>query len=52
MKILLSAFACAPGFGSEPGVGWGVIQQVARYYRVWVLTRAANRPFIEQELQR
>ena len=22
MRVLISAFQCAPGFGSEPGNGW------------------------------
>jgi len=51
MKVLLSAFACAPGRGSEPGVGWGVVQTVASRYRTWVLTCEATRPFIEARLQ-
>ena len=48
MKVLLSAFACAPGHGSEYGVGWGVVQQVARKHEVWVLTTEVSRTPIEQ----
>lgn len=50
MRVLLSAFSCYPGRGSEPGVGWGIVQVVAREHEVWVLTYAANRPGIEQAL--
>ncbi|MGB3534301.1 MAG: glycosyltransferase family 4 protein [Microcoleaceae cyanobacterium] len=50
MKVLLSAFACQPGQGSEPGVGWNVAVEMAQYHQVWVLTRANNRPIIEAEL--
>ena len=46
-KVLLSAYACRPGAGSEPGVGWNYAQRVARHHRVWVLTRADNAPSIE-----
>lgn len=46
MRVLLSAFACHPGRGSEPGVGWGVVQAVSREHEAWVLTDAANRPGI------
>lgn len=29
MKILLSAYACAPNFGSEPAIGWNYATQLA-----------------------
>ncbi|NEO85870.1 MAG: glycosyltransferase [Spirulina sp. SIO3F2] len=40
MKILLSAFACEPGLGSEEDVGWHTAVQAARRHEVWVLTRS------------
>lgn len=49
-KILLAAYACRPGQGSEPGVGWNMARELARYHQVWVLTRENNRPAIEAEL--
>jgi glycosyltransferase involved in cell wall biosynthesis len=52
MKILMSAYACEPNRGSEPGVGWNLAVQMARYHEVWVLTRANNRTVIEAELAR
>ena len=52
MKVLMSAYACEPGKGSEPGVGWHWAKQAARFHEVWVLTRANNRPVIEAELAR
>ena len=39
MKILLSAYSCEPGRGSEPGIGWNLAREIARYHEVWVLTR-------------
>jgi glycosyltransferase involved in cell wall biosynthesis len=51
MNILLSAFACAPGQGSEPGLGWGVARSVAARHRVWVLTHAYHKAQIEPALQ-
>jgi|WetSurSiteA1Bulk_404760.scaffolds.fasta_scaffold06676_3 glycosyltransferase involved in cell wall biosynthesis len=48
MKILLSAFACAPDRGSEPGIGWGVVQQVARKHQVWVITHFLNRCSLDE----
>lgn len=49
-KILVSAYACEPGAGSEPGVGWEVVRILARVHKVWVITRSNNRPLIEQQL--
>ncbi|MFQ3626672.1 MAG: glycosyltransferase family 1 protein, partial [Cyanobacteriota bacterium] len=48
--ILLSAYACRPNMGSEPGVGWNLARAIAQHQPVWVLTREDNRPFIEAEL--
>lgn len=52
MKVLLTAFSCHPGRGSEPGIGWGVSQTVAKEHEVWVLTDAANRDGIEKAMKR
>lgn len=52
LRVLLSAYACEPGKGSEPGVGWNLARHLARHCEVWVLTRANNRPAIEAELAR
>lgn len=53
MKILLSAYACEPGRGSEPGVGWNIAWELAKYNEVWVLTRPDDgREAIETELAR
>ncbi len=50
LKILISAYACEPGKGSEPGVGWNIAKHMARYHDVWVLTRKSNAPAIEADL--
>lgn len=53
MKILISAYACEPGRGTELGVGWNTVREVARYHEVWVLTRPDDgREAIEAELKR
>lgn len=52
LRVLLSAYACEPHRGSEPGVGWNQVRQAARFHEVWVLTRANNRRAIESELAR
>jgi glycosyltransferase involved in cell wall biosynthesis len=52
LKVLISAYACEPGKGSEPGVGWNVAREMAKYHDIWVITRANNREVIEAELAR
>jgi glycosyltransferase involved in cell wall biosynthesis len=39
MKVLLSAYACAPNRGSEPEVGFRAMLAAARRHEVWVLTQ-------------
>lgn len=53
MKVLISAYACEPGRGTELGVGWNTVREIARYHEVWVLTRPDDgRKTIEAELER
>jgi len=51
MRVLLSAYACEPGKGSEPGTGWNTGIGLAKYCDVTVVTRANNRQRIEAELE-
>jgi glycosyltransferase involved in cell wall biosynthesis len=37
MKVLLSSFACSPYQGSEPGVGWRAMQQIAAEHEVFMI---------------
>jgi len=50
MKVLVSAYACEPGKGSEPEVGWQWVNQIARFHETWVITRTNNREAIEKAL--
>lgn len=52
MNVLVSAYACEPGKGSEPGAGWHWAKAAARSHEVCVITRANNRDRIEAELAR
>lgn len=48
MKILLSAYECAPDRGSEAGIGWNWALRLAEAgEQVWVITQEANLPAIE-----
>jgi glycosyltransferase involved in cell wall biosynthesis len=50
-RILIAAYACEPGQGSEPAVGWNWAQEaVEAGHEVWVITRENNRKAIESGL--
>ncbi len=52
MHVLLAAYACRPGSGTEAGNGWGwATNLAARGLRVHVLTVGSSRDLIEAELQ-
>jgi glycosyltransferase involved in cell wall biosynthesis len=36
-RVLFIAFACEPGRGSEPGIGWGFVDEMSRRRPVWVI---------------
>ena len=50
LKVLISAFACRPGLGSEPEVGWKWAMGMAHYHDVTVLTQPKHRAAIEEAL--
>jgi glycosyltransferase involved in cell wall biosynthesis len=49
-KVLLSAYACRPQGGSEPGAGWAWAKAAARDHDVWLLTRGKFAHEIAEEL--
>ncbi len=51
-KVLISAYACEPDRGSEPGVGWNVALAMAKYADVTVLTKANNETVITDALSK
>jgi glycosyltransferase involved in cell wall biosynthesis len=53
MRVLLSAYSCTPGAGSEPGIGWNWAIRIAGCgHDVTVVTRSVNRAKIESFLER
>jgi glycosyltransferase involved in cell wall biosynthesis len=53
MKLLISAYACIPHRGSEPGVGWNWTLEHARLgHEVWCITTPDGKDAIEQELKK
>lgn len=51
LRILLSAYACEPGKGSEPRVGWKWANGLSRLVDLHVLTRESNRAAIEKAIR-
>ncbi len=49
--VLLSAYAVNPYHGSEDGMGWNFINQIARFNKVIAVTRQNTRPDIERYMQ-
>ena len=49
-RVLISAFACEPGKGSENEVGFQAVLAAASAHDVWVLTLAPNVPSIQRAL--
>lgn len=53
IKILMSAYACEPDKGSEPGVGWRwAVETAALNHEVWVITRSNNKAAITYGLSK
>lgn len=48
--VLVTAYAVNPYKGSEDGMGWNMILQIARFQKVIAITRENNRPEIERYL--
>ncbi|MDB4305849.1 hypothetical protein N9927_04115, partial [Akkermansiaceae bacterium] len=46
-RVLMSAYSCEPGKGSEPEVGWRVATEMAKHADVHVITRANNNVAID-----
>ena len=49
-KILISAYGCEPFVGSESGVGWHWVLEMAKNNRLFVITRENNREKIEPNI--
>jgi len=47
IRVLMSSYACEPGKGSEPGVGWNMAKAMAGKVKLSVVTRANNQEIIE-----
>ena len=48
MKILINAYACSPGMGSEPGMAWNWISNLAKFCELYIITEGEFRVKIEE----
>jgi glycosyltransferase involved in cell wall biosynthesis len=49
--VLVSAFACRPDRGSEPGVGWSWVKILEQDHDLWVMTTPPEDPLIAQAME-
>ena len=47
MKILINAYACSPGMGSEPGMAWNWVRNLAKSCELHIITEGEFREKIE-----
>ena len=45
-RVLVFAYACEPGRGSEPGAGWGLVRSVSEFADCVVLTAPEHMPAV------
>lgn len=38
LKILINAYACSPNMGSEPGMAWNWVSNLAKFCELYVIT--------------
>lgn len=47
LKILINAYACSPGMGSEPGMAWNWVSNLAKFCELYIITEGEFRKKIE-----
>ena len=52
LNILINAYAVSPNWGSEPGLGWNWVVNLAKYCNVFVITEGEWKSEITQAVQK
>lgn len=47
LKILINAYACSPNMGSEPGMAWNWVSNLAKFCELYIITEGEFRKQIE-----
>lgn len=50
LNILIDAYAISPTWGSEPGMGWNWVKNLARYCNLYIITEGEWQREIEEEI--
>lgn len=48
LKILINAYACSPNMGSEPGMAWNWVSNLAKFCELFIITEGEFREKIEE----
>ena len=48
LRILINAYACSPGMGSEPGMAWNWVSNLANFCELYIITEGEFREKIEE----
>jgi len=51
LKVLISAYLCTPNSGSEAGIGWNWVEQIARHHDVHVILNGWNQSRVDPYVQ-
>ena len=51
LNILINAYACSPSWGSEPGMAWNWISNLAKYCELYIITEGEWREEIEEAVK-
>lgn len=51
ISVLINAYACSPNMGSEPGMAWNWIINLANYCKVYVITEGEWKEKIEEAIK-
>lgn len=51
LNVLVNAYAVSPAWGSEPGMGWNWVANLARYCNLYVITEGEWQKEIEEALK-
>lgn len=51
LNVLINAYAVSPSWGSEPGMGWNWVSNLARYCNLYVITEGEWQKEIEEALK-
>lgn len=52
INVLINAYACSPNWGSEPGMGWHWVSNLAKYCNLYIITEGEWKEEIEEAVRK